>query len=120
MELKQEELILTTEQKDKKIKELELKQEELIQTTEQKDKKIKELELKLIKSYHFYIMHYSKEGTKNVFYYSLKYSVNGDEIKSKSTRCAPVGISDKNAIDITSQQSYQNRHTFHQTYSVLF
>ena len=45
MKYQHEELIQTTEQKDKRIEELELKHEELIQTTQQKDKRIKELEL---------------------------------------------------------------------------
>ena len=75
-------------------------------------------------SLSFYIIYYSKEETKNVFYYSLKYSVNGDEIKSESTRCAPIGISDIDAIDnnfttIIPEQIYISSDIFSSPLDVL-
>ena len=201
-----EELIQTTEQKDKRIEELELKHEELIQTTQQKDKRIKELELNqndlqhdlqtkdrkiqnlesqheefiihvkeqklrmmkemkgkadfkvgfckrniplenmikhirnscknisggyclklnkavdvhfnclakvykleesrdwfivkipLIEKTMFYIMHYSEEETKDMFFYNFKCSDEYNYRKSVTVRCAPLGISTEDAV----------------------
>ena len=175
LELKHEELIQTSQQKDKRIEELELKHEELIQTTQQKDKRIEELKLKheeliqttqpspvcpniscrrniplenmfehmkgcdllkfnerelklntevsaavsshtevfkleesrdwfIYKTTYFnnklvlYIIHHSEEETKDVFYYSLTYFEKGVVIKSGPVRCAPMGISFKDAV----------------------
>ena len=46
----------------------------------------------------FYIMHHSKEETKDVFYYSIKYLDDEDILKSGIVRCAPMGISAEDAV----------------------
>ena len=46
----------------------------------------------------FYIMHYSEEETKDVFFYSWKYSDDYNYIKSGTVRCAPMGISLEDAV----------------------
>ena len=46
----------------------------------------------------FYIMHHSEEETKDVFHYSLKYSDDINILKSVTLRCAPMGISPKDAV----------------------
>jgi len=48
--------------------------------------------------YVFYILHHSEEETKDVFYYSWKYSDDYNCIKSVTVRCAPMGISPKVAV----------------------
>ena len=46
-----------------------------------------------------YIMHYSEEETKEVFYYTLKYVDDGGIPKSGKVGCAPLGISFQDAVD---------------------
>ena len=56
-------------------------------------------QIKIVKEkFVFYIIHPSEEETKDVFFYSLKYLNDGEIIKSGLLRCAPVGISVKDAV----------------------
>ena len=57
-------------------------------------KSIKKVAINLFSSY----IHHSEEETKDVFYYSFKYSPNRVDSISGLVRCAPMGISPEDAV----------------------
>ncbi|XP_023349253.1 putative leucine-rich repeat-containing protein DDB_G0290503 isoform X2 [Eurytemora carolleeae] len=99
LKLKQEELIRTTEQKDKRIEELELKQEELIQTTQQKDKRIEELELK-----HEELIQTTQQKTKRIEELELKQEELIQTTQQNDKRIEELELKQEELIQTTQQK----------------
>ncbi|XP_023349255.1 putative leucine-rich repeat-containing protein DDB_G0290503 isoform X4 [Eurytemora carolleeae] len=98
LELKHEELIQTTQQKTKRIEELELKQEELIQTTQQNDKRIEELELKQEE-----LIQTTQQKDKRIEELELKHEELIQTTQQKTKRIEELELKQEELIQTTQQ-----------------